>query len=319
MGIADLLAMVLPTFGLIAVGFAAGRLRLLPDSVGEGLASFVFAVGLPMLLMRSVAKASLPDISPWPFWLTYFTGVAIVWTTGHLLVRRAFRQDEKVAVIGGLTAAFSNLVLLGIPIVYTAYGEAGAVPLLLLVSVHLPVMATASAILFERIESRERGGAVHPFALARRIALNLVRNPLIIGIATGLVLNVSGIGLGGVPKAIVDQLADSAIACALFSMGLGLKRYGIRDNLAGGLTMACLKVVVMPAVVFLMATRVVGLPPLWTAVATTLAACPTGVNAYLFATRFGVGHGLASNGITLSTIAAVVTITGWMLLTGSYG
>jgi malonate transporter len=313
MGLADILALVLPAFGLIGVGFATARLRLLGDAVGEALASFVFTIGLPVLLMRSVAAASLPDASPWPFWLTYFAGVAVAWAAGQTIARRLLGQEAGAALIGGLVASFSNLVLLGIPIVYTAFGEAGAVPLLLLVPVHFPIMVTVATILFVRIDTGH-GGDGHRWALVRRTLSSLARNPLMIGIAAGLLLRVSGVGIGGVAKTIVDQLADASAPLALVALGLGLNRYGIRGNLAAGFAMAVVKLVLLPGVVYLLASRVAALPPLWVAVATTLAACPTGANVFMFSTRFGVGHGVASNGITLSTLLAVVTMTGWIAL-----
>ena len=124
-------------------------------------------------------------------------------------------------------------------------------------------------------------------------------------------MRVTGFTLSGVLKTVVDQLADAASPISLFALGLGLKRYGIRGSFAGGLSMAAIKLVLMPAVVFGVG-RLVGLPPLWVAVATTMAACPTGANVFMFSTRFQVGHGLSSTGITLSTLAAVATMTAWI-------
>ena len=46
------------------------------------------------------------------------------------------------------------------------------------------------------------------------------------------------------------------------------------------------------------------------------AACPTGVNAYLVANRFGTGQALASNAITLTTGLAVVTVAVWLNVVG---
>ena len=310
MSIVDILGLILPAFVLIGVGYGTGVARLFNDTVGEALASFVFTLGLPLLLMRSVAAAPVPDTPPWPFWLTYFCGVVVAWTVGQQLLRRLFRESGGVALIGGLTASFSNLVLVGIPIVFTTYGEAGMVPLLLLVSIHFPVMVTIATILFERMQS-DHAGRGQTLALVRRIAASLARNPLIVGIACGFVMRVTGFTLSGVPKTVVDQLADAASPISLFALGLGLKRYGIRGSFAAGLSMAAIKLVLMPAVVFGVG-RLVGLPPLWVAVATTMAACPTGANVFMFSARFHVGHGLSSNGITLSTLAAVATMTAWI-------
>lgn len=311
MSILDILSLIMPAFALIGIGYGTGVLRLFGDTVGEALASFVFTLGLPLLLMRSVATAPVPDASPWPFWLTYFVGVVVAWTVAQQVIRRLYGEPAGVALIGGLTASFSNLVLLGIPIVFTTYGEDGMVPLLLLVSIHFPVMVTVATILFERMQVGRSPAERRLPALLRRILVSLVKNPLIIGIAAGFALRATGITLVGLPKTVVDQLADASSPLSLFALGLGLKRYGLRGNLAAGLTTAVVKLLLMPAVVFFVA-RLVGLPPLWVAVTTTMAACPTGANVFMFSARFGVGHGLSSTGITLSTLLAVATMTGWI-------
>ena len=62
------------------------------------------------------------------------------------------------------------------------------------------------------------------------------------------------------------------------------------------------------AKVLVLAHFVFGLTPLWTAVLTVTAGCPSGVNAYLFAVRFDTAHGTASNSIGLSTALAGFTM-----------
>jgi predicted permease len=66
-------------------------------------------------------------------------------------------------------------------------------------------------------------------------------------------------------------------------------------------------------VVFVMARYVVHLPPLWISVATLTAACPTGINAFLFANRYGTGHAMSANSITLTTGFAVLSTGLWMV------
>jgi predicted permease len=45
-----------------------------------------------------------------------------------------------------------------------------------------------------------------------------------------------------------------------------------------------------------------------------VAACPTGVNAYLLAEQFEVGHGIAANSITLSVLMAFVAFPFWLVV-----
>ena len=67
----------------------------------------------------------------------------------------------------------------------------------------------------------------------------------------------------------------------------------------------------MPALVFV-ASRAIGLPPIGVAALTLTAACPTGVNVFLIASRLGTGQALASNTLLISTAAGVVTVTLWL-------
>jgi hypothetical protein len=47
---------------------------------------------------------------------------------------------------------------------------------------------------------------------------------------------------------------------------------------------------------------------------TLLASTPTGVNAYIVASRFGTGQALASNTLLYSTAAAIATVGLWLVL-----
>jgi malonate transporter len=65
-------------------------------------------------------------------------------------------------------------------------------------------------------------------------------------------------------------------------------------------------------VVFILATKVFYLPAAWSGVAVLLAACPCGVNAYIFAERYGEAVPLASSAVALSTLPALVTLVLWL-------
>jgi predicted permease len=52
----------------------------------------------------------------------------------------------------------------------------------------------------------------------------------------------------------------------------------------------------------------------WAKAIVIAAACPTGVNAWLVASRFGTGQALASNSITLTTGLSVVTVAAWLTI-----
>lgn len=312
----QIIDIVLPVFGLIAIGYLVAWFGLLGRVAGEGLVDFVFVIAIPLLIFRTIATADFGGVSPWRIWLPFFAAFALNWAIGDLLIRRVFRRDARAGLVAGVSAAYGNTVLVGIPLVIAAYGDQGAAAITLIIAVHLPVMMTAGAVLIGRAERQDGVSeeAVTAAAAARNVAANLLKNPIIIGLLLGVVWRVFDLPLGGVPKALVDRLADVAATLALFAMGMGLRKYGIRRNVPAGLALSALKLVLMPAVVLVLARYVVPMPPVWAKVVVVAAACPTGVNAYLLAAQFRTGEALASNAITISTGLAVVSATLWLSL-----
>ncbi|MTH98210.1 AEC family transporter [Roseibium sp. RKSG952] len=307
-------SIVVPVFILIALGYGLARFKVLGPSVGEALGQYVYVVAIPVLIFRTLAVVNLDGETPYTLWASYFTGVAAAWTLGTLVIRRGFGREARAGVIGGISAAFANTIMVGLPLVSELYGGDGLVPILLIISVHLPIMTVVTAILMERAVALDGlGEAVRPAVLLRRIARNLVTNPIVIGIVCSLVWRSTGLPIEGVLQDVLDKIAATALPVALFSLGMSMVAYGMRGNVLPGLILSLIKMIVMPAVVFAAGAFVFQLPPLWTAVATLTAACPTGVNAYIFANRYGTGHAMSTNAITVTTAAAVVTTGLWAI------
>ncbi len=310
------LQIVLPVFCLIGLGYAAARTGFLAENAGDGLASFVFRVAVPVLLVRSIATAQYGDVNPWAFLLVYGCGVVVAWASAAALIVVIFKRGYRASVIAGVSASFSNLVLMGIPLVERAYGQDGLQILFFLISFHLPVMMTIATFLMEHAVRADgvESAALKPLDVARHLVHNFAVNPIIIGIFAGIIWRVSGVGYGGLVAEVIDLLARTAGPLALFSLGMGLIKYGIKGNLLPAFGLAAIGLLVMPATVFVVGSWVWPLPPLWLKVGLLAASCPTGVNAYLFATYFRIAEGLATNVIVISLIGSVLTVPFWLAM-----
>ncbi|AZO00186.1 AEC family transporter [Mesorhizobium sp. M9A.F.Ca.ET.002.03.1.2] len=304
-----LIETVLFVFGLVALGYLAGLTGYLRAEAGEAIAEFAVGVAMPLLLFRTMVNADFHGSAPWLFWSAYFAAAAVTWAAGHLVITRVFGRDARAGVVGGVSSAFSNLVLLGIPFVLGTFGPSGFEVLSLLISVHLPTMIMASIILFEIFGRRDEH--VHPLRVIRSFFQKMFSNPLIIGIMAGWVWRIADLPLPALAVRLVDALANIAGPVALFAMGLGLCRFGISGNVRPALALSALKLLLMPAVA-LGLVWLFGLPPLSAKVAVVAAALPSGVNSYLIATQFGTGQALASNQMTIATACAVVTTAFWL-------
>jgi predicted permease len=301
----ELLAIVLPVFGLIGIGYAARQTGFVSERVGEGLSEFVFTLSLPCLIFRTLVRAEIPPVQPWGYWISYFAGVAVVWLLAASIGRRFFGIKGVSGVVAGFSAGQANTVFVGIPMILKAYGDEGAVPLFLLIAVHLPVTMTLATILAE-------GRQASPLLILRR----LLTHPIVVGILAGSACRPIAAYVPAPAWQVMDLLASAAVPCALISMGIALRRHGMQMGWKLPTVISFLKLVVHPLVVLLLATQVFQMPPVWAGVAVLFASCPSGINAYLFAERYGEGVALASSAVTLSTFLALGTTLAWLYVLG---
>jgi malonate transporter len=301
----DALAIVLPIFGLVLVGFAARKGGLIDDKAGAGLAQFVFAIALPCLILDTLARGDLPLAEPWGYWASYFAALGLTWLVAGLVARHVFGTVGVETVVAGFSAAQSNTVLIGVPLILKAFGEAAAVPLFLLVAIHLPITMSVATLLVEG-----RGASL------ATIARKLATHPIVLGILAGVLIRPVAADLPEPLWRMIDMLAAAAAPSALVAMGIALARYGLEAGLPLPAAITACKLALHPLLVWLLARFVFPVPEAWIGVAVMFAACPSGINAYLLAQTYKSGVALASGAVALSTALAVVTIAGWLALVG---
>lgn len=311
----ETLIVIVSIFGLIGLGYAAARVGLLSAEVGERLAEFVFTLAIPLLLFDTLATADLHGVSPWRIWAAYFIPFAIVWVVAHLAIVHVFGRDQRAGIVAGGAAAYSNTVLVGIPLMQVALGDAGLVFLVVVAVIHLPILMIVSVVLNERAlaagEAPEEGPG--PRERWRRLAVSLATHPILICIVLGLLWRATGLTIPRVVASIIDPLAHSAGPLALFVTGMTLVNYGVGRQIGPAFLVAMVKLVLLPALV-MGAAWTVGLPPMGIAAVTLVASCPTGVNASLIAIRLGTGQALSSNALLISTAGGVLTVALWLTL-----
>ncbi|MEJ0098054.1 MAG: hypothetical protein WDM84_09230 [Bauldia sp.] len=109
-------------------------------------------------------------------------------------MRRIFGRDARAGLVAGISAAYSNALLVGIPLIVTAYGRQGAAAVSLLIAIHLPILMTVSAILIERALVADGLAAdADTRTIVRGIARSIARNPIVLGLFTGILWRLTGL------------------------------------------------------------------------------------------------------------------------------
>jgi malonate transporter len=290
---------ILPIFALVLLGYLLGWRQWLSAESAAGLANITFKLFMPTLLFAGIAKAPLVDgLSPMLL-LAYYLPVLLVFGLVNLIVHR----QRGTATPLGLVAAFSNNVLVGIPLVTTLMGSAGLVYVFAILVFHSLTLFSLHSF-YAAFGSPERVDA-------RGLLKNLA-NPMIVGLLLGALLNVSEVSLPEPLWRMFTWLAQAALPCALIVLGVSLSRYRLRPSrMVLGLTLA--KLVLFPAMVWWLSTQLPGLSDAARTVLVLLAACPSGVNVLAFAKNPEDTRSVSS-AVFLSTVLAALTLPMWMLL-----
>ncbi len=288
----------------MAFGYAATFTRVFDRVASNALAAFVFYFAIPIMLFRNMATTTLPEQIAWGYLASYFLGVAVVFAAGMASARLLFGGSFERQAIIGFGCGFGNSVLLGIPLVLTSFGDRASLPLFLLLAFHSTVLFTSLTVIIEA----GRGGGEELRTIPMKAFKGLVSNPVLWGMACGIGFSLAGLKLPDAIDRFANMMAGAAVPCALFSVGASLRAYRIAGALRPALLIVLLKLVAQPLVVWLLATVVFDVPPLWAKVVILLAALPVGVNVYIFASRYEAGQADSAAAIVLSNVFSVVSL-----------
>jgi predicted permease len=300
-----ILSSIAPLFAVIFLGFFAGRAGFLGEAGVRGLGAFVFNFAIPPYVFRLMATTDLAAIAEWGFLGGYLGAQILVFLISAGLGRLLFRLSPAAMTIQGFGAAFSNGVMLALPLLLWLYGEAGGLPALLIITLDVIVFSSVTVLLeLARSSGRGRGG---------RLALQAVRavlvNPIIMSTVLGILVAASGQALPAVVDRTLVFIGQAAAPSALFALGATLSLRRLAGSLGpAGLMLAC-KLFVHPLLAWLAFAWLVELDPLWVSAGVIFAACPVGLNVYVFAQHYDVAIETASSAILISTALALATIT----------
>jgi malonate transporter and related proteins len=299
------LSALLPVVLLIAIGFIAGKARLIRGEAVRDLSNLVFLVLTQALLFRTMSTVHVERID--------FHSVALYYVVaGALFFALLFLQglSSRAAVLA-LAAIFSNTLMIGVPLVGLAYGEAGLVLLFTLISMHALVLLTLATVVLELLAAREAveagtGEPRHMLATVAQAVKNAVIHPVPLPIIAGLLYAQTGWGLHPVVERPLRLLGDAFGPVALVLVGVTLAQAAIGQHLKGALLISALKTVAHP-LLMVAAGWAFGLRGMPLAVMVVAAALPIGANVFLFSQRYRKAEELVTASVAVSTALAFVT------------
>lgn len=298
---------LLPVVLLIGIGFAAGRLKLIRGEAVRDLSNLVFLVLVQALLFRTMATADLARLDLRSVALYYLVAGAMFFAL--LLIQGLTSRSAVLA----LAAIFSNTLMIGVPLVQLAYGQAGLVHLFTLISMHALILLTLATVVLELLVAREQAAAGqgprrHIAATVAQAVKNAILHPVPLPIIGGFLYSLTGWGLHPVVERPLKLLGDAFGPVALVLVGVTLAQTAIGPHLRSALVISVLKTILHPLLMW-GAGRALGLSGLPLAVMVVAAALPVGANVFLFSQRYKKAEDLVTASVAVSTLMAVGTVS----------
>ncbi|MGF1650292.1 MAG: AEC family transporter [Hyphomicrobiaceae bacterium] len=302
---ADVFALVLPLFGLIILGFGAGKTSSQPLAALGWLNTFVIYFALPALFFALVAKTPVEKLASWDFVGIQVGVTFVVFAVGVLLGLIASRGKLDEAAIQGFGSAYGNIGYMGPALAILSLGPAAAVPVAL-ISVFENIM---HFIMAPTLMALANPGRTRILALVFGIVRKVVTHPFVVSTAAGVAVAVSGVELPVALDRLLAYLSQAAAPCALFAMGVTLALSPLNRVPPSLAFIVPLKLVVHPLLMYVAMTSVGGIDPVWVYTAVLLAALPTATNVFVIAQQYEVWVNRASAAILLTTTLSLVTVT----------
>ena len=288
--------LLFPDFSLILIGYLLCRFTALDRKVWEPIESLVYYFLFPVLLFHSIVRNPLDLQATSSLMVAGFTlglaGIGLAYSLPHWPVL-GHRMDRRLhaasAQVGFRFNSFIALALAG-----KVAGPQGLQLIAVIIGVCVPLFNI---------------GAVWPMAhhAGKGFGRELVRNPLIIATAGGLVANLLGFVVPGWLEPTVTRIGQSSLALGLMAAGAGMQLGSLKSAKTLGVAVLTVKHLGMPLMAWGIA-RLLGLDPTQTTVLLMFSAVPTASSCYVLAARMGYDGPYVAGLVTLSTLLGLSLI-----------
>jgi malonate transporter and related proteins len=302
-----------PLFVLIFAGYAIVRWARWPKTVADALTRFVFSLALPALLFHTMSDfSSLPPVDA-RLLIAFFGGALLVFVLGRILAASVFRLDGVSGSVFALGGIFSNNMMLGLPLAKATLGQAALASVALVLVFNALILWTLVTVSVEW--ARHGEFSLQGFAKTLR---SVITNPIVAAILAGSAWGLTGWPLPHLVAEPLAMVSHAAAPMSLLVLGMGLAEYRVTEGLRQSLAVCALKLLVLPAVVWLLAWAL-GLPPLETQVVVLLSSMAMGVNVYLMSRQFKAFEAPTAAALVLSTALAALTTPVMLTLISALG
>ena len=309
LAMSTVIAVALPVFAVIAIGFAAGRMKLAEAGDVAALNRFVFRFGFPAALFALMSTATELSANDGLLALSYGVPAVGLMVAAYVGAQKFFALPPQTAGAHAFASVFGNAVFLGLPVAMGVEGWARPFVTLMLVE-GIVIIALGASLMAPR---RAGAGATTIFGAL----LRPLKNPLVAAALAGFIVALAGVSIPASVRAILDLVARAAGPVGLFSLGLFLAT-GVRADLRahGGrvAAIAAVKLAMLPILAFA-ALQAAGVKDQdYRGALALFTVTPTAVGAYVIVAQYGDYVDETVSAIAATTLLSLAMIAGVLIL-----
>jgi len=288
--------LLFPDFSLILCGYLVCRFTALNRAIWQQVDSLVYYFLFPVLLFHSIVKSPLdPAAASSLIGAGLCLAVSAIALSYSLpwwpvLGRHIDRRDHAASAQVGFR--FNSFIALALA--ERIAGPQGLLMISMLIGFCVPTFNI---------------GAVWPMARHgnTHFLRELLRNPLIIATASGLIANLLGFRMPALIEPTVQRIGAAALALGLLAAGAGMQLGSLRTGKVLGASVLMCKHLALPLLAW-MWSRLWQLDTTQTTVLLAFSALPTASTCYVLATRMGYNGPYVAGLVTLSTLSGMLSL-----------
>lgn len=204
---------VAPLFLMVGVGCIARRRKLISDAAVRQANSLCFRVFMSIMLFHNISGSDLGSAVNGKLLLLTSLGILAEFFIGIPLIQRIEKNPKARGVM--LQAFFrTNVVLLGVSMAASVFGGENIAEITVMCAVVVPEVNILGIVALELF----RGGKPD----YRHMALDVLKNPLVIGAALGILVAATGLKLPTIIDSAAASIGQAATPMALVLLGASL-------------------------------------------------------------------------------------------------
>jgi hypothetical protein len=296
-----------PVFALILTGSLLKRYGMTNDVFLQTADKLTYYIFFPLLLFWKIGGSSTALFGNSDMYTAVICSVLIVYVLSTAFIILFKVADYKAGSFSQSCYRFNSYI--GVAIVLNALGEEGIQHFGILIGIIIPiinVLCVSTLIWFSGNKTQSANRMGH-------ILKGLVSNPLILACISGIIYAYLAEGFPPFIDSTLQLCSFVALPLAMLSVGAALSLVGIRDHFKLSLIASIFKLLVLPAIGYLLLTAF-GVAGVAFKVGLIYFTLPTSPALYILSSQLNSDTELASATIALSTILSFFSLSAALLL-----